>query len=211
METLNPLKHIIIHMQIDILPNENVRFGDNSNSVTPFFSDIAAKMIQYNKFSENAAIKWALFPLIHETNLLPFENAILLTPETVISDNTVSDYIIENINTDQGISLIEELSGIYKKVTLCRIYSHNPGKMKFIVHCVEKTKNILKLSFKTVLFKRNLYRIHEILYRLLQWDINKAIYFHEDLYETNIGIILHKDYFAIFEKICPELITSFTV
>lgn len=199
-----------VHLRLKLKRNEKLSMSKGANTTDPFFGEVNAV---YNKIIEkckNKTVEERIFPYIggddefREIDYRPFNNAVKLTDKTLLSEDDSANYIIEDINTDWALSAIEQLTNIYNEVTLYRLYTHMPFKLKFVIECEGRTNDIVGPLKDSVINKINLDAIYRFVRHAQDWTLS-MIWAAETGEDTYVSSDILKLYFKLMEDLLEEL------
>ena len=199
-----------VHLRLKLKRNDKLSMAKGANTTDPFFGEVNGL---YNKIIEkckNKTVEERVFPYIggddefREIDYRPFNNAVKLTDKTVLNEDDSANYIVENINTDWALSAIEQLTNIYKEVTLYRLYTHMPFKLKFVIACKGRTSNIVGPLKDSIINKINLDAIYRFVRHAQDWTLN-MIWAAETGEDTYVSSDVLKLYFKLMEDLLEEM------
>ena len=196
-----------VHLWLTLKRNEHPRLTERDNMMDPFFSAIDEKQKAIVEKCKNANINERVFPYIggdddfREVNYRPFNDAVKLTDKTYLSEDNTANYIIEDLNTEWALSAVEQLTHIYKEVTVVRLYTHMPFKLKFVIMCRSRLTDHTAPLTKAVINKNNLEELHAIMEATQAWT-NSMIW----VAETGDDTYVSSDMFSLYIKLMSDLL-----
>lgn len=199
-----------VHLRLKLKRNEKLKLAKGSNMMDPFFAEINAS---YNKIVEkckNKHVNECVFPYVgendefREVDYRPFNDSIILNDKTVLSEAETANYIIENINSDWSLSAIEHLTNIYKEVTLYRLYTHMPFKLKFVIECKERTNDVVGPLKDSVINKINSDAIYRFVKHAQDWTFS-MIWAAETGEDTYVSSDMLRLYFKLMEDLLEDM------
>lgn len=173
MDKSNPA----MHLRLKLKHNKKVHLSKGDTINDPFFANIDTVQKKIVEKCKNKRINERVFPLIsdideyREINYRPFNKAIELSDSTILPDDDNASYIIDNLNTDWALSAVEQLTNIYKEVTVYRLYTHFPFKIKVVVQCKTRLNNSTGPLTESVLNKINLDELYAFMRYMQEWAI----------------------------------------
>ena len=174
MDESNPA----MHFRLKLKRNEKVHLAKGDNMNDPFFANIDTVQKSIVEKCKNERVSDIIFPYnlgasadYREINYRPFMKANELTDSTILPIDNEASYIIEDLNTDWALSAVEQLTNIYKEVTVYRLYTHFPFKLKVIVHCKSRMNDFTGPLTDTVLNKINLDELYMFMQYMQEWTL----------------------------------------
>ena len=167
-----------VHLRLKLKRNEKLKSIKEINNKDPFFATIDGTYKAIVEKCKNRKIEEYIFPYVggedefREVNYRPFGNAIILTETTVLSEDEAANYIIDNINTDWALSAIERLTNTYKTVTIYRLYTHMPFKLKFVISCEERMNDFTGPINESIMNKINSDSIYRFVRQAQDWTLS---------------------------------------
>lgn len=170
-------KETSIHLRTKVINNTKPVLGDivegKSFKNIPFLDEIDEMRKYVNTLIASFGTVKYVYPLGNMVNgginPIPFADAILLTPDTVIENESKLNGIIDNLNTDWAVSVIELLSSIYSNVELIRVWTHSPFDFKVIVHCENRLNSKQYKLNRIVTNKKNISKVYSFMKHILMW------------------------------------------
>lgn len=200
-----------VHLWLKLKRNDKIRLSGNScDTIEPFFNDIDEEQKWIVEKCKNNTVNERVFPYIggdddfREVNYRPFNNAIKLNNKTYLSEENTADYIIDDINTEWALSAIEQLTYIYKEVSVLRLYTHMPFKLKFVIMCREKIIDQTTPLTASVINKINLERLHDIMSAAQGWT-KSMIWVAETGEDTYVSSDMFRLYIMLMSDLLDEL------
>ena len=199
-----------VHLRLKLKRNEKPSMAKGTNMMDPFFGEVDAVYGRIVEKCKNKTVEERIFPYVggdnkfREVDYRPFNNAIKLTDKTVLSEDDSANYVVEDINTDWALSAIERLTNIYKEVTLYRLYTHMPFKLKFVIECKGRTSNVVGPLKDSVINKINLDAIYRFVRHAQDWTLN-MIWAAETGEDTYVSSDILKLYFKLMEDLLEEM------
>lgn len=199
-----------VHMRLKLKQNAKLSMAKGANITIPFFGEVNEAYIKIVEKCKNKTVEERVFPYIggdddfREIDYRPFNNAVKLTDKTVLSEDDSANYVVEDINTDWALSAIEQLTNIYKEVTLYRLYTHMPFKLKFVIECKGRTSDIVGPLKDSVINKINLDAIYRFVRHAQDWTLN-MIWVAETGEDTYVSSDILKLYFKLMEDLLEEM------
>lgn len=199
-----------VHLRLKLKRNEKLKLAKGSNMMDPFFAEINVLHSRIAEKCKNKQVNERVFPYIgenddfREIDYRPFKGAVILNDKTVLSEENTANYIIENINSDWALSAIEQLTNIYKEVTLYRLYTHMPFKLKFVVECKERTNDIAGPLKDSVINKINSDSIYRFVRHAQDWTLS-MIWAAETGEDTYVSSDMLRLYFKLMEDLLEDM------
>ena len=199
-----------VHLRLKLKRNEKLKLSKGSNMMDPFFAEINATYDRIVEKCKNKQVNERVFPYIgendefREIDYRPFNGAIKLTDKMILSEEGMANYIIEDINTDWALSAIEQLTNIYREVTLYRLYTHMPFKLKFVVECKERMNNTVGPLKDSVINKINSDAIYRFVRHAQDWTLS-MIWAAETGEDTYVSSDILRWYFKLMEDLLEEM------
>ncbi len=199
-----------VHLRLKLKRNEKLSMAKGANTTDPFFGEVDGVYGRIVEKCKNKTVEERIFPYVggddefREVDYRPFNNAVKLTDKTVLSEEDSANYIVENINTDWALSAIEQLTNIYEEVTLYRLYTHMPFKLKFVVECKGRTNDMVGPLKDSVINKVNLDAIYRFVRHAQDWALN-MIWAAETGEDTYVSSDILKLYFKLMEDLLEEM------
>ena len=199
-----------VHLRLKLKRNDNIRLAKGTNITDPFFAEINAAYNVIVEKCKNKIVEERIFPYIagddgfREVNYRPFNDASELTDKTVLSEDDSANYIIENINSDWALSAIEQLTNIYNEVTLYRLYTHMPFKLKFVIECKERVNNTMGPLKDSVINKINSDAIYRFIRHVQDWTFG-MIWAAETGEDTYVSSDILRLYFKLMSDLLDEM------
>ena len=199
-----------VHLMLNLKRNEELILSKGNNMNDPFFSNIDETYKEIVEKCKNKRVEERVFPYIgeddefREIDYRPFNKAIKLDSTTVLSESDTINYIIENLNTDWALSAVEQLTNIYKTVTVYRLYTHMPFKLKFIISCAERLNNKVGPLTHSVSNKINAGELYNFMRTAQEWT-RSIIWAAETGEDTYVSSDILKLYYKLMSDLLEEL------
>ncbi len=199
-----------VHLMLKLKRNEHIRLAKGNNMGDPFFSNIDETYKEIVEKCKNKRVEERVFPYIaedddfREINYRPFKDSIKLDSSTVLPESDTVNYIIENLNTDWALSAIEQLTNIYKEVTIYRLYTHMPFKLKFVIGCSGRLNNKVGPLTQTVNNKINAGELYSFMLTAQEWT-RSMIWAAETGEDTYVSSDILKLYYRLMSDLLEEL------
>lgn len=196
-----------VHLRLKLKRNEKIHSIKDFNNDDPFFGSIDETYRYIVEKCKNKRVEEHVFPYVggdddfREVNYHPFGNAIVLTDSTVLSDDDSTNYIINNINTDWALSAIERLTNVYKSVTIYRLYTHMPFKLKFVIGCEGRMSDYSGPIKESVINKINLDSIYRFVRQSQDWTLSMIW-----AAETGQNTFISSDIIHLYLKLMHDLL-----
>lgn len=199
-----------VHLRLKLKRNDKLNIAKGANTTDPFFGEVSDVYNRIVEKCKNKTVEERVFPYVggddefREVDYRPFNNAVKLTDKTVLSEEDSANYIVENINSDWALSAIEQLTNIYKEVTLYRLYTHMPFKLKFVIECKGRTNDMVGPLKDSVINKVNLDAIYRFVRHAQDWTLN-MIWAAETGEDTYVSSDVLRLYFKLMEDLLEEM------
>ena len=199
-----------VHLRLKLKRNEKLKLAKGSNMMDPFFAEINVLHSRIVEKCKNNQVNERVFPYIgenddfREIDYRPFNGSVILNDRTVLSEENTANYIIEYINSDWALSAIEQLTNIYKEVTLYRLYTHMPFKLKFVVECKERTNDMVGPLKDSVINKINSDSIYRFVRHAQDWTLS-MIWAAETGEDTYVSSDMLRLYFKLLEDLLEDM------
>ena len=199
-----------VHLMLKLKRNNEPRLSKGINMSDPFFSNIDDTYKEIVEKCKNKRVEERIFPYIggdddfREINYRPFNNAVKLTASTVLPEDNNVSYIIDNLNTDWALSAVEQLTNIYKNVTIYRLYTHMPFKLKFVINCAERLNDNVGPLMQSVDNKINAGELYTFMRTAQEWT-RSMIWAAETGEDTYVSSDILKLYYKLMSDLLEEL------
>jgi hypothetical protein len=198
------------HLMLTLKRNEDIRLVKGNDNDLPFFDSIENIRKEIVEKCKNKTVEGKVFPYSdedddqREINYKPFSGAIDLDPSTVLPEDNSVNYIIKDLNTDWSLSAVEQLTNIYNSVTIYRLYTHMPFKLKFVIACTERVNDNVGPLTQSVSNKINAGNIYKLMRTALEWT-RSIIWCAETDKDVYISNVILKHYYRLLSKLLEEL------
>lgn len=199
-----------VHLMLKLKRNEHIQLAKGNNMGDPFFSNIDETYKEIIEKCKNKRVEERVFPYIgedddfREINYRPFKDSVKLDSSTVLPESDIVNYVIENLNTDWALSAVEQLTNIYKEVTVYRLYTHMPFKLKFIVACAGRLNDKVGPLTQTVNNKINAGELYSFMRTAQEWT-RSMIWAAETGEDTYVSSDILKLYYRLMSDLLEEL------
>lgn len=199
-----------VHLMLKLKRNDELKLYKGINMEDPFFSNIDETYKEIVEKCKNKKVEERIFPYIggdddfREIDYRPFNKAVKLTASTVLPDDNNTSYVIENLNTDWALSAVEQLTNIYKTVTVYRLYTHMPFKLKFIINCAERLNDKVGPLTQSVSNKINAGELYTFMRTAQEWT-RSMIWAAETGDDTFVSSDILKLYYRLMSDLLEEL------
>ena len=207
MDESNPA----MHFRLKLKRNEKVHLAKGDNMNDPFFANIDIVQKKIVEKCKNERVSDIIFPYnlgasdeYREINYRPFRKAIELTDSIDLPIDNEASYIIEDLNTDWALSAVEQLTNIYKEVTVYRLYTHFPFKLKVVVHCKSRINDFTGPLTYTGLNKINLDELYMFMRYMQEWTLC-MITIAETGEETDVSYDAIKYYLRLMSDLLDDM------
>ena len=199
-----------VHLMLKLKRNDEPKLSKGINMSDPFFSNIDDMYKEIVEKCKNKRVEERIFPYIvdddgfREIDYRPFNKAIKLSASTVLPEDNKVSYIIDNLNTDWALSAVEQLTNIYKTVTVYRLYTHMPFKLKFVIDCAERLNNNVGPLTQSVDNKINAGELYTFMRTVQEWT-RSMIWAAETGEDTYVSSDILKLYYKLMSDLLEEL------
>lgn len=199
-----------VHLMLKLKRNDGLRLYKRNNMNDPFFSNIDDMYKEIVEKCKNKRVEERIFPYIggdddfREIDYRPFNKSVKLTTSTVLPEDNNASYIIDNLNTDWALSAVEQLTNIYKTVTVYRLYTHMPFKLKFVIDCAERLNDNVGPLTQSVSNKINAGELYNFMRTAQEWT-RSMIWAAETGEDTYVSSDILRLYYKLMSDLLEEL------
>lgn len=199
-----------VHLKLKLKRNTQMVLVKGNNIDSPFFNSIDETHKEIVEKCKNKTLEEQVFPYIggdddfREVDYRPFNKAIKLDSSTVLPEDDSVSYIIGDLNTDWALSAVEQLTNIYKDVTIYRLYTHMPFKLKFVIACSERLNDNVGPLNGSVVNKINAGDLYKLMRCAQEWT-RTIIWAVETGDSTYISSAVLRLYYYLMTNLLDEL------